>query len=108
MDKRLRKEIEEILRRKGVKPDCKNRARLATRRTLTRSERQLLKSVAQATARDITEAVTEHLAEGRRHSVHRHRTGKTRGSKSRGIREWRIYLSIKGNRLIRGKRHYGA
>jgi hypothetical protein len=95
VDRRLKKEIEEILRRKGVKPDGSDKDRFVTKRTLSRPEQELLKSVAKTTVRLIAKALIESLGENERQFDHRHWLRKTRKHcRTRDIQEWRICLSI--------------
>jgi hypothetical protein len=110
VDKRLRKEIEEILRRKGVKPDGRDENRLVTKRTLSRSEQELIKSVAKTTARLFAEVLREGLGGNEGQFIHNNRRGKTRVHRRPGdVQEWRICLSIEGCRpLPARRRHYGV
>jgi len=110
MNKRLRWEIEEILRRKGVKPDGNDTNRLVTRRTLSRSEQELINSVAKTTAQILAEVLREGLGRNEGQIVRGNRIGKMRVHRwSRDVQEWRICLSIEGYRLLPSrKRHYGA
>ena len=111
MDRRLKKEIEEILRRKGVKPDGRDENRLVTRRTLSRSQQELIKSVAKTTARLFAEVLREGLGGNERQFIRRNRMGKMRlhHHQLRDIQGWRICLSIEGcQSLPARRRHYGA
>ena len=107
MNKRLRREIEEILRRKGVKPDCRNRTRVASRRVLTRGEQKLLKSVAKTMAQLFAEVLREGMVVNEIQCARRHRASKMRVNRHvRDIQGWRTCLSIEGCPARR--RHYGA
>jgi len=110
VERRLRKEIEEILRRKGVKPDGNDENKLVTRRTPSRSEQKLIKSVAKTIAQLFAEVLREGLCGNERQFARSHRVRKMRlHSGSADIQEWRICLSIKGCRSLPARRrHYGA
>lgn len=110
MNKRLRREIEEILRREGVKPDCRKRSREATRRVLSRGEQELLKSVAKTTAQLFAEVLREGMGGSERQFVRRHRAGKMRVHRqSTDVQGRRVSLTIEGYRVSRSRRrHYGA
>jgi len=110
MNKRLRKEIEEILRRKGVKPDGNDENRLVTKATLSRPEQKLIKSVAKTMAQLFADVLREGLCGNERQFVRSHRGRKMRVyRRSGGVQEWRICLSIEGCwPLPARRRHYGA
>ncbi|MCX7912624.1 MAG: hypothetical protein N2506_06675 [Dehalococcoidales bacterium] len=111
MDERLRKELEEILRRKGVAPEpARGNFRMRASRPLSRAEQRRLQSVAEKAARMIVEVLATSLGkDGRKNSTHQH-FHRQAGSGGMGdIQEWRICLCIEGRQFRQpGRRYHGT